>query len=72
MVGRLRGVADPGSMRDDLYNEALAADDMLDEDNTTARQINTLVNQADLQRRQDMVQKDATAQRAIQPPQPSR
>lgn len=30
----VRGVADPNSsMRDDLYNEALAANDMLDEDN---------------------------------------
>jgi hypothetical protein len=54
-------------MRDDLYNEALAANDMLDEDNTTARQINTLVNQADLKRRQDMVQKMQQSPETIQP-----
>jgi hypothetical protein len=64
----VRGVADPNSsMRDDLYNEALAANDMLDEDNTTARQINTLVNQADLKRRQDMVQKMQQSPETIQP-----
>ncbi len=54
----VRGVTDPdSSMRDDLYNEALATNDMLDEDNTTVRQINSLVDQADLKRHQEIVQR---------------
>ena len=54
----VRGVADPNSsMQDDLYNEAQAANDMLDDDNTTSRQIDNLVNQADQKRHQAMIQK---------------
>ena len=54
----VRGVADPdSSMQDDLYNEAQTANDMLDDDNTTARQIDSLVNQADQRRRQEVVEK---------------
>ena len=67
----VRGVADPdSSMQADLYNEAQTADDMLDDDNTTARQINSLVNQADLRRRQDMVQKMHQSPGNIEPTTP--
>ena len=64
----VRGVADPNSsMQEDLYNEAQTADDMLDEDNTTARQISDLVNQADVRRRQEMMQKMQQSPTMTQP-----
>lgn len=56
----VRGIADPSmagdgalAMQSDLYNEAQATEDMLDNSNSTSRQINALINQADQQRRQD-------------------
>lgn len=67
----VRGVADPdSSMQDDLYNEAQAADDMLDDDNTTARQIDNLVNQADQRRRQEAVERMKQPPKNIEPATP--
>ncbi len=64
----VRGVADPNSsMQDDLYNEAQAANDMLDDDNTTSRQIDNLVNQADQKRHQAMIQKMQQSAPSSQP-----
>lgn len=54
----IRGVNNPNSsMQADLYNEAQTADDFLDESGTTAQNISNLINQADIQRRQTMLQR---------------
>ena len=43
----------------DLYNEAQATEDFLDENSTTAQNISHLIHQSDEQRRKDVVQKMA-------------
>ena len=59
----IRGVNNPNSsMQADLYNEAQTADDFLDESGVTAQNINNLINQADIQRRQNMMQRMSQAQ----------
>ena len=62
-------------MRADLFNEGQAANDILDENSTTAQNINHLINQSDVRRRQEVIQKMQTGQSATpppaQPPQPS-
>ena len=65
----IRGVNNPNSsMRADLFNEGQAANDILDENSTTAQNINHLINQSDVRRRQKM----QTGQSATPPPaQPS-
>ena len=73
----IRGVNNPNSsMRADLFNEGQAANDILDENSTTAQNINHLINQSDVRRRQEVIQKMQTGQSATpspaQPPQPSR
>lgn len=56
----IRGVEDPNSsMQADLYNEAQATEDFLDENSTTAQNISHLIHQSDEQRRKDVVQKMA-------------
>ena len=72
----IRGVNNPNSsIRADLFNEGQAANDILDENNTTAQNINHLINQSDVRRRQEVIQKMQTGQSATppptQPPQPS-
>ena len=72
----IRGVNNPNSsMRADLFNEGQAANDILDENSTTAQNINHLINQSDVRRRQEVIQKMQTGQSAtpppVQPPQPS-
>lgn len=72
----IRGVNNPNSsMRADLFNEGQAANDILDENSTTAQNINHLINQSDVRRRQEVIQKMQTGQSATpppaQPPQPS-
>ena len=53
----IRGVNDPDSpMQADLYNEAQAAFDPLDEAGATAQNITNLINQSDARRRQAMIQ----------------
>ncbi len=63
----VRGVSDPNgsSMHEDLYNEAQTASDLLDEDNSTNRNIDSLITQADNKRRQEMVER--MQQTTIQP-----
>ena len=52
----VRGVDNPESpLRQELYNEAQTVDDLLDENNTRAQQIGSLMNQADMRRRQEMI-----------------
>ncbi len=53
----VRGINDPdsSSMQADLYNEAQATNDLLDEASSTTRNIDTLINQADAKRRQEMI-----------------
>lgn len=66
----IRGVNNPNSsMQADLYNEAQTADDFLDESGTTAQNISNLINQADIQRRQTMLQRMTQTQNSpnIQP-----
>ena len=62
-------------MRADLFNEGQAANDILDENSTTAQNINHLINQSDVRRRQEVIQKMQTGQSTtpppVQPPQPS-
>ena len=59
-------------MRADLFNEGQAANDILDENSTTAQNINHLINQSDVRRRQEVIQKMQTGQSATPPPvQPS-
>lgn len=72
----IRGVNNPNSsMRADLFNEGQAANDILDENSTTAQNINHLINQSDVRRRQEVIQKMQTGQSATpspaQPLQPS-
>ena len=72
----IRGVNNPNSsMRADLFNEGQAANDILDENSATAQNINHLINQSDVRRRQEVIQKMQTGQSATpppaQPPQPS-
>ena len=61
-------------MRADLFNEGQAANDILDENSATAQNINHLINQSDVRRRQEVIQKMQTGQSATpsaQPPQSS-
>lgn len=59
----IRGVNDPdSSMQADLYNEAQAAFDPLDETGVTAQNITNLINQSDARRRQAMIQTMSAAQ----------
>lgn len=52
----VRGVNNPNSsMRAEVYNEAQVADDLLDDNSATAKQISNLIDQSDRKRRQDMV-----------------
>ena len=69
----IRGVNNPNSsMRADLFNEGQAANDILDENSTTAQNINHLINQSDVRRRQEVIQQMQTGQSATPPPvQPS-
>lgn len=61
----IRGVNDPdSSMQADLYNEAQAAFDPLDETGATAQNITNLINQSDARRRQAMIQTMSAAQPA--------
>jgi hypothetical protein len=57
-------------MRADLFNEGQAANDILDENSTTAQNINHLINQSDVRRRQEVIQKMQTGQSATPPAQP--
>ena len=64
----IRGVNNPNSsMRADLFNEGQAANDILDENSTTAQNINHLINQSDVRRRQEVIQKMQTGQSATPP-----
>ena len=69
----IRGVNNPNSsMRADLFNEGQAANDILDENSATAQNINHLINQSDVRRRQEVIQKMQTGQSATpSPAQPS-
>lgn len=52
----VRGVNEPdSSMRADLYNEAQAMDDLLDEQGSRAQQIDSLLTRTDNQRRQELL-----------------
>lgn len=65
----IRGVNNPNSsMRADLFNEGQAANDILDENSTTAQNINHLINQSDVRRRQEVIQRMQTGQSATPPP----
>lgn len=65
----IRGVNNPNSsMRADLFNEGQAVNDILDENSTTAQNINHLINQSDVRRRQEVIQKMQTGQSATPPP----
>ena len=44
-------------MRADLFNEGQAANDILDENSATAQNINHLINQSDVRRRQEVIQR---------------
>ena len=59
----IRGINNPNSsMQADLYNEAQAAFDPLDETGATAQNITNLINQSDARRRQAMIQTMSAAQ----------
>ena len=59
----IRGINNPDSpMQADLYNEAQAAFDPLDETGATAQNITNLINQSDARRRQAMIQTMSAAQ----------
>ena len=61
----IRGINNPNSsMQADLYNEAQAAFDPLDETGATAQNITNLINQSDARRRQAMIQTMSSAQPA--------
>ena len=65
----IRGVNNPNSsMRADLFNEGQAVNDILDENSATAQNINHLINQSDVRRRQEVIQKMQTGQSATPPP----
>ena len=54
----VRGVNSPNSsMQVEIYNEAQNANDMLDDNNSTSRQIDSLINKADMKRRQEVIEK---------------
>ena len=55
-------------MRADLFNEGQAANDILDENSATAQNINHLINQSDVRRRQEVIQKMQTGQSVTPPP----
>lgn len=58
----IRGVNNPNSsMQADLFNEGRAANDILDENSTTAQNINNLMRQSDIRRREEVIQKMQTA-----------
>lgn len=62
----IRGINNPDSpMQADLYNEAQAAFDPLDEAGTTAQNIINLINQSDARRRQAMIQTMSAAQQVV-------
>ena len=62
----IRGINNPNSsMQADLYNEAQAAFDPLDEAGATAQNITNLINQSDARRRQAMIQTMSSAQPAV-------
>lgn len=67
----IRGVSDPNavnsSVRQEVYNEAQLANDFLDENGTTAQNINNLISQSENRRRQQMIQ-NMTNQMAVPPP----
>lgn len=52
----VRGVTDPqfSSMQSDLYHEAQATEDLLDVNSTTGRHIDSLIDKAEAQRREDI------------------
>ena len=52
----VRGVTDPqfSSMQSDLYHEAQATEDFLDANSTAGRHIDTLIDRAEAQRREDI------------------
>lgn len=59
----IRGVNNPNSsIQADLFNEGRAANDILDENSTTAQNINNLMRQSDIRRREEVIQKMQTAQ----------
>ena len=59
----IRGINNPDNpMQADLYNEAQAAFDPLDETGATAQNITNLINQSDARRRQAMIQTMSAAQ----------
>lgn len=59
----IRGVNNPNSsMHADLFNTGQAAHDILDENSTTAQNINHLIIESDARRRQDMIQKMQSGQ----------
>ena len=65
----IRGVNNPNSsMRADLFNEGQATNDILDENSATAQNINHLINQSDVRRRQEVIQKMQTGQSTTLPP----
>ena len=54
----VRGVNSPNSsMQVEIYNEAQNVNDMLDDNNSTSRQIDSLINKADMKRRQEVIEK---------------
>ena len=58
----IRGGNNPNSsMQADLFNEGRAANDILDENSTTAQNINNLMRQSDIRRREEVIQKMQTA-----------
>ena len=59
----IRGVNNPNSsMQADLFNEGRAANDIIDENSTTAQNINNLMRQSDIRRREEVIKKMQTAQ----------
>ncbi len=68
----VRGVSEPdNSMRDDLYNEAQAVDDLLDDSGSRAQQIDSLLSQKDNLRRQELIAKmQQPTSQPVQPVQP--
>ena len=69
----IRGVNNPNSsMRADLFNEGQAANDILDENSTTAQNIDSLMRQSDVRRREEVIQRMQTGQTSpVSAPQPS-
>ena len=68
----VRGITNPSSpMRQELYNEAQAVDDLLDENNSRTRQIDSLMSQSNMRRRQEMIYRMHNPSQAPQPAQPA-